>query len=223
MFRAAFAEFLATGLFVFLGAGSVVVTGGLLGETLTSARLLIIALAHGLAITLLVAATARFSGGHLNPAVSFGAWVDGKISLVKGVVYIISQLIGAVLGAFLLKTLIPQALAGNLGAHGLAPELGIMAGLLVEVILTFVLVFVVLGTALDPKGPGHLAPLAIGFAVLVDHLVGVPLTGASMNPARSFGPALAAGVWANHWIYWAGPLLGALLAALVYKFIFQRE
>ena len=98
------------------------------------------------------------------------------------------------------------------------------AGLLVEIVLTFVLVFVIFATAMDPKGPTHLAPMAIGLAYLVDSLVGIPLTGASMNPARSFGPAIVANVWADHWIYWLGPAIGAVLAALVYEFVFlERE
>lgn len=222
MWRPALAEGIGTLLFVFLGAGTVVVTGGLLGETLTSARLLAIALAHGLAIALLVAATARISGGHLNPAVTFGALTTGKISVRKAIAYVIAQLAGAIGAALLLQAIIPQALQGSLGAHGLGPGVSVGGGLLTETILTFTLVFVVFATAMDPKGPGHLAPMAIGLAVLVDHLLGVPLTGASMNPARSFGPALAAGVWANHWIYWAGPLIGAALAAFAYEW-FLRE
>ncbi len=92
-----------------------------------------------------------------------------------------------------------------------------------EIILTFALVFVVFATAMDPKGLAHIAPLAIGFTVAVDHLVGVPMTGASMNPARSFGPALVAGAWDNHWIYWVGPLIGGAVAALVYEFVFLRN
>ena len=88
--------------------------------------------------------------------------------------------------------------------------------------LTFFLVFVVFATAIDPKGPAHLAPFAIGLTILVGHLVGVPLTGASMNPARSFGPALAAGEWANHWVYWVGPILGGILAAGLYELVFLR-
>ena len=94
---------------------------------------------------------------------------------------------------------------------------GAGAGLLVEIILTFVLVFVVFATAIDPKGPAHIAPAAIGLAYLVDNLVGIPLTGASMNPARSFGPALVSGLWTAHWIYWVGPIVGAALAALLFE------
>ena len=101
---------------------------------------------------------------------------------------------------------------------------GAGAGLLLEGVLTFALVFVIFATAIDPKGLTHLAPMAIGLMVMVDHLIGVPMTGASMNPARSFGPAVVANVWTDHWIYWLGPLIGAALAALIYEFVFlQRE
>ena len=221
--RAAFAEFIATLLFIFLGAGTVVVTGGLIKEGLTSARLLAIAFAHGQAIALLVAATAKVSGGHINPAVTFGALITGKISLTKAVLYIVAQIVGAVVGAWLLAGVIPAAAQGSLGAHSLGSGITAGAGLVAEIVLTFALVFVVYATAIDPKGLANLAPIAIGLTVLVDHLIGVPVTGASMNPARSFGPALVAGVWNNHWIYWVGPLIGGALAAVVYEFIFLRR
>jgi aquaporin TIP len=221
--RAALAEGIATLLFIFLGAGTVVVTGGLIKEGLTSARLVAIALAHGLAIALLVSATAKISGAHINPAVTFGAWITGKISFAKGIVYVIAQLVGAIVGALLLAAVIPAAAQGNLGAHGLGSGVTAGGGLLAEIVLTFTLVFVIFGTAIDPKGLGQLAPAAIGLTVLVDHLFGVPVTGASMNPARSFGPALVAGAWDNHWIFWVGPLVGGGLAALVYEFVFLRR
>jgi glycerol uptake facilitator-like aquaporin len=98
-----------------------------------------------------------------------------------------------------------------------------LAGVIVEAILTFVLVFTVFATATDPPGLGNLAPIAIGFAILIDHFVGVPLTGASMNPARSFGPALVAGEWDDHWAYWVGPLIGGSVAALVYTFVYLNR
>ncbi len=221
--RATLAEFIATLLFVFLGAGTVVVTGGLLKDGLTSARLVAIALAHGLTIALLVSATAKISGGHINPAVTFGAWITGKIDLAKAIMYVVAQLLGAVVGALLLKAVIPAAAQGNLGAHGLGSGVTAGGGLLAEIVLTFALVFVVFATAMDPKGLGHLAPAAIGLTVLVDHLFGVPVTGASMNPARSFGPAFVAGAWDNHWVFWVGPLVGGGLAALVYEFVFLRR
>ena len=218
--RSTLAEFIATLLFVFLGAGSVIVSGGLPNGDLDAARLGIIAVAHGLAIAILAYATANISGGHINPAVTFAAWLTKKISAARGAMFIAAQLSGAVVGALLLLATIPAAAESNLGAHALGPEVSVSMGLLMEIIVTFALVFVIFATAVDPGGMGNLAPLAIGLAVLVDHLVAVPITGASMNPARSFGPALVAGSWSDHWIYWAGPLLGGAGAGLVYQFLF---
>ncbi len=218
--RAVGVELIATLLFVFLGAGTVVVTGQLTGDSLTPARLVAIALAHGLAIVLLVSATANISGGHINPAVTFAAVLSKNISIPRGALYVAAQATGAVLGALLIAAVVPGAIDGNLGSHGLADNMSEGSGLLAELILTFVLVFVVISTAMDPSGLKQIAPAAIGLAVLVDHLIGVPLTGASMNPARSFGPALVSGAWDAHWLYWLGPLLGGGLAALMYRFMF---
>ena len=218
--RFTLAEFIVTLLFVFLGAGSVVVSGGLPNGDLDAARLGIIAVAHGLVIAILAYATANISGGHINPAVTFAAWMTNKISAARGLMFIAAQLSGAVVGALLLLATIPAAAATNLGAHALGPDVSISMGLLMEIIVTFALVFVIFATAVDPGGMGNLAPLAIGLAVLVDHLVAVPITGASMNPARSFGPALVSGAWSDHWIYWVGPLLGGAGAGLVYQFMF---
>jgi aquaporin TIP len=229
VWQAVFAELIATLLFVFVGAGSVVVVTGVLGANpgADAAALTAIALANGLVIALLVAATAKISGGHINPAVTFGAVITGRMKLSTGVLYVAAQLAGAVIGALLLEAAVVGQFEGNLGAHVLNLEVldGEGAGVLVEAVLTFILVFTVFATAMDPRGMANLAPIAIGFAVLVDHLVGVPLTGASMNPARSFGPALVAGFWDDHWVYWLGPLIGGGLAALVYylTFMWGRE
>ena len=217
--QAVFAELIATMLFVFVGAGSVVVIGGVAD----SGGLVAVALAHGLAIAVLVAAIGRISGGHINPAVTFGAVITGRMKLSTGVLYVVAQLAGAVIGALLLEAALVGAIEGNLGAHALNLDAldGKGAGVLVEAVLTFMLVFAVFATAMDPRGMASLAPMAIGFAVLVDHMVGVPLTGASMNPARTFGPALVAGAWSDHWVYWLGPLIGGGLAAFVYYFTFM--
>ena len=225
--RPAAAEGIATFLFVFLGAGTVVVTGG---------ALVPVAFAHGLAIAMLVFATAHLSGGHINPAVTFGAIITGKIDLPQGVLYIAAQLGGAILGALLLVAVLAGVDMGDgmgsLGDHRLAtgvPALGgadvaQWQGLIVEIVLTFVLVFVVFSAAMDPRGAGNIAPLAIGLAVLVDYFIGAPLTGASMNPARTLGPALIANSWGSEfWIYWVGPLVGGGLAALVYTYIFAED
>ena len=218
--QAALAELIATWLFVFLGAGAVVATAMIGGDAMTPERLIAIAMAHGLAIAILVAAIARFSGGHINPAVTVSAVVTRKIGLTKGVMYVVAQLLGAALGAYLLQAVIPTASEGNLGAHALSVDVG--PGIVVEMVLTFALVFVIFATAMDSRGPAHLAPFAIGITVMVDHFVGVPLTGASMNPARSFGPALAAGQWADHWVYWVGPIFGGVIAAALYEIVYLR-
>jgi aquaporin TIP len=218
LWRSAIAEGIAVLLFVFIGAGAVVVMG-----PLNPTSLIAIALTHGLAIATLVAMTASLSGGHVNPAVTFSAVVTGRMKAAPGAVYIAAQLIGAVAGALLLQAVLVDSLEGALGAHPGATENvdGVGAAVLVEAILTFVLVFVVFATAMDTKrGLGNVAPLAIGLAILIDHFIGVPLTGASMNPARSFGPALVAGEWTDHWIYWVGPGLGGAFAALLYMVLY---
>jgi aquaporin TIP len=230
VWRAALAELIGVLLFVFVGAGSVAVMANFVGGADTPDELGVtfiafitaIALAHGLAIATMVAATARLSGGHINPAVTFSAVVTGRMKAGTGIVYAAAQLIGAVLGALLLDMVLKDG--GNLGAHGVSDLVdGKGAAVVVEAILTFVLVFTVFATAMDKRGMGNLAPIAIGTAILIDHFVGVPLTGASMNPARSFGPALVAGEWDDHWVYWAGPLLGAALAGVVYTWLYLER
>ena len=218
--RATLAEFVATLLFVFLGAGAVIVSGGLPNGELGSARLIVIALAHGLTIIFLAYAMANISGGHINPVVSFAAVLTKKMRAARGLMFITAQLVGAVAGASLLLAAIPDAVDTNLGAHALGPDVSVSMGLIMEIIITFALVLVIFATAVDPRGIGNMAPLAIGLTVTVGHLLAVPITGASMNPARSFGPALVAGAWADHWIYWIGPLLGAAAAALLYQLAF---
>jgi MIP family channel proteins len=226
--QAAAAEFVATLSFVFLGPAAVVASFIAFGGTdqLTPARLIVIAMGHGFAIAVLVWAIAHISGGHINPAVTIAAFVVGKIKLAKAGLYVIAQLSGAVCGAFLLKAVIPDTQEGGLGAHALSPAMqdeSAVLGFLVEVVLTFFLVFVVFAVAMDKRGPGNMAPFAIGMVVMLDHFIGVPLTGASMNPARTLGPAWAADQWADHWIYWAGPIVGGIIAAVVYQVVFAQK
>jgi len=222
--RDALAEFVATFLFIFIGCGSVVASGIAAGGTLDSGRLVAIALGHGFAIALLVYGTAKISGGYINPAVTFAAVVTKQITVTKGAMFVVLQLAGAVLGAVVLSVVVPDAVEGNLGAHALGAGVSAWMGLIAEIVLTFVLVFTVFATAMNPKkNMGNLAPLAIGLSILVIHLVAVPLTGAGVNPARSLGPAVAAGAWANHWIYWVGPLIGAALAGLGYQAFFAPD
>jgi MIP family channel proteins len=221
--RALAGEFLGCLLFIVFGAGTVAVTGGLLGEKLTSARLLAIALVHGLAFALLVSAMRRISGGHLNPAVTFAVLIRRQIGLTKAVLYVLSQCSGAVAGALLLTLIIPSPLQGNLVAHDLGMRVTVGGGLLTEILITFMLVSAVLAATAASTRPVSTGLVAIGLSVIVGQLFGVPLTGGSMNPARSFGPALVVGVWTNHWIFWVGPLVGGAVAAFGYEFFVSDD
>jgi MIP family channel proteins len=215
------AELLATFTFVFMGVGAIgaAVGAGLNQTPLDTAGLVIIALGHGLGIFLGIVVIGRITGAHLNPAVTIAAIISGNIGITRGLTFIVGQLGGAALAAFL----IDQFVWGidNLGVHGLSVESG--DGLVIEVILTFFLVFTIFATAIDKRGNAAWAPLAIGLVVFVDHLIAVPLTGASMNPARTFGPALIHGQWADQWVYWVGPIVGGIAAAVTYVMIFGEK
>ncbi|TMC22327.1 MAG: aquaporin [Chloroflexi bacterium] len=213
------AEFVGTFVFVFIGAGSIITnvsTRGAIG-------LLGIALAHGLALSMVVSAFGGTSGAHINPAVTIGFMVTRRITPDLGIVYIAAQLAGATLAGFLLQAIFPQAVwqAAQLGTPALAPDVSFGTGILVETILTFFLLLAVFGTAVDERAP-KIGGFGIGLTVLVDILVGGPLTGAAMNPARTFGPALAGGFWQNNLVYWIGPILGAVLATLFYEYVILR-
>lgn len=230
--RAVAAEFIATGMFVTIGVGSVIAAGAFISDPTegpSAAFITAVAVAHGLGILLAVSATANISGGHINPAVTFAMMLTGKIKVSTGLLYVAAQLIAATFAALLLKGIIVGPFEAGLGAHGISQVLeenvgdGAGAGLLLEIVLTFFLLYVIFATAVDPKGPRHLAPAAIGLVIMADHFVGIPLTGASMNPARSFGPALVAEIWDDHWIYWLGPLIGGGVAALVYQYVFLTQ
>lgn len=203
------AEAIGTFALCFIGAGSICINAGLVG----------IALAHGCVLAVMISALGHISGGHFNPAVTAGALVGGKIKGPMAGYYVAAQLIGAVVAGFMLRMVFPEVTwqPVNLGTPGLAPGVSVGTGILVELVLTFFLVLVVYGTAIDDRGTWKaIGGFGIGFTVLCDILMGGPLTGASMNPARTFGPALAAGYWANHIVYWIGPLAGGALAGLVY-------
>jgi MIP family channel proteins len=215
--RRCVAEFIGTFALIFVGVGAIYHNAGLLA----------VALAHGLTIAVMVSATGAISGGQLNPAVTFGLLVGGKMSVKDSVAYWAAQLAGAAVAAFILLFLFtdqldPQkgaSMASTIVANGTPdlPKSGItnVQGVLIETILTFFLVFVVYGTAVDARAP-KIGGLAIGLTVALDILFGGPFTGAAMNPARTFGPALASGHWAHQWIYWVGPMLGGALAGGVY-------
>ncbi len=211
------AEFVGTFTLIFIGVGAIYNDPGLLG----------VALAHGLAIAVMVSATGGISGGHLNPAVTFGVLLGGKIGLKDSLAYWVAQLAGGAAAGFLLLCLLgdnPQS-ATSIVAKG-TPNLGEgvswSKGIVIEAVLTFFLVFVVYGSAVDARAP-KIGGLAIGLTVALDILFGGPLTGAAMNPARTFGPALASGQWANHAVYWIGPLLGGGAAGLIYGRFLSKQ
>jgi MIP family channel proteins len=185
------------------------------------AGLVIIALGHGLGIFIGIAVIGRITGAHLNPAVTIALWVSGNIGLVRGLSYIVGQLAGAALAALVLDQFVWGL--DNLGVHGLGAGVSTANGLAIEIILTFFLVFTIFATAIDKRGNAAWAPMAIGLVIFVDHLVAVPLTGASMNPARSCGPALIHGAWDTHCLYWVGPIVGGLVAAAGYVAIFGTK
>jgi MIP family channel proteins len=216
--RALMAEFLGTLLFVVFSAGTAAVTGGLLAERMTSARLLAVALATGVAYAVFMGAAMPISGGHLNPAVTFAALMSKQIRAAKAVMYVLSQCAGAVVGALLLMVMIPSSMHGSLGSDMLASRVTIGGGLVTEIVLTSVLVAAVLAAA---RGGSPVRLAVVGLVVVLGQLVGAPLTGGSMNPARTFGPALVAGIWNNHWVYWFGPLIGAAVAIFVYDVCFH--
>jgi aquaporin TIP len=211
------AELIGTFALIFVGVGAIANNAGLLG----------VAFAHGLTIAVMVSATAGISGGHLNPAVTFGLLVGKQIGVPKAIAYWISQLIGAVGGGVLLVNLLGSAVRS--GAEAVAagtPDLsgiGPVKGTLIEAVLTFFLVFVVYGTAVDSRAP-KIGGLAIGLTTTLDILFGGPLTGAAMNPARTFGPAVAGAHWNHHPVYWIGPLLGGAAAGLDYgNFLIKQD
>jgi MIP family channel proteins len=220
------AEFIGTFLFVLTASGCICADQALHAEGQTGIGLVGIALAQGLAYAIIVSAIGHISGGHINPAVTIGFWVTRKMNTLLALGYWIAQLLGSISAAYVLFKLLPPSVWGPvaLGTPDLAPEFTRMHGMALEFLMTFFLVFVFFATAADAKGAFHkVAGSAIGLTIAVDVLIGWPFTGASMNPARSLGPALVSSHWANHGVYWAGPLLGGVVAAWIYDTIFLRE
>ncbi|XP_020096879.1 aquaporin TIP4-4 [Ananas comosus] len=217
--RAVAAEVILTFLFVFAGVAAAMAAGKMAGGTDTIMGLTAVALAHGLVVAAMIAAGLHISGGHLNPAVTLGLAVGGHITLFRSLLYVLAQLLGSALACLLLKYL-----TGGLDTpvHALAAGIGAFQGVLMEIVLTFSLLFSVYGTIVDPKKgcTAGLGPVLIGLVIAGNVLAGGPFSGASMNPARSFGPALASWNWTDHWVYWVGPIIGGGLGGLVYEHIF---
>ena len=213
------AEFVGTFALVFVGGGAVLLASTP-GSTIS---LLEVALAHGLILAVMVTATMRVSG-HLNPAVTIGFLVTRRIGAMMAGIYLVAQLLGATLAAYVHKWVYPEAMfaAAQGGRQFVSLDIGTTQAYTLEAIATFFLVFVVFGSAVDPKSP-RVGGLAIGFTLAAAVLAIGPLTGASLNPARSFGPAVASGIFEGQAIYWIGPILGGIAAALIYDSLFIRH
>jgi aquaporin TIP len=218
--RRGVAEFIGAFTLIFIGAGSIIAAGDIHDPSLIG-----IALAHGLAIAIMVSALGHISGGHFNPAVTFGFLITKRIEPLLAVVYWVAQLAGAAIAALLLKALLPSAAteAVQLGVPATGHGVGAGAAFGLEAIGTFFLVLVVFATAVDPRGTfKSIAGLAIGLTISIDILFMGPYTGAAVNPARAFGPQLIGGHWSNGWVWYAGPLLGGAVAALLYEYLYLR-
>ena len=209
-----FAELIGTAILVFVGCGSAVVLG-----CDASGGHLAVALAFGLAIVATAYVIGAVSGCHINPAVSLAVLIHKKMSVTEFVIYVIAQIVGAIIGAAVLRGVVAFGvvdLTGGLGSNGIA-NVGIFGAIVVEVVLTFIFVLTILGVTSDDK-KGSVAGLVIGLTLAFVHIIGIPLTGTSVNPARSIGPAIFAGGAAlkDLWVFIVAPLAGAALAALVF-------
>lgn len=212
------AEFIGVFMLVFIGGGAIVVNTFTSAASGSGSGLAGIAAAHGLALAIAVTATLGISGGHINPAVTVGLWSVGRIDSRKAGLYVVAQLAGAALAAVLVKALLPAGAGqvAQLGALTFGDQTSFGQGLLVEAVLTFLLAFSFMATAVDPRAP-KIGGFGIGLTLWMCILVGGPLTGAGLNPARWFGPALVAGYWKASVAYIVGPLVGAVIAMQVYE------
>nr|XP_031850434.1 aquaporin AQPAn.G isoform X3 [Nomia melanderi] len=213
-----FGEALGTFLLVLIGCASCITWSN------NPPTVVHIAFTFGLAVASLAHVLGPISGCHVNPAVSIGLLVSGNCSFLKTLCYVVCQCCGAIAGSAVLKVLIPGAPTQGLGATNLAPSVTDSQGIFMEAIVTFLLVLVVHAVT-DPKRTDTKgwAPMAIGLTITVAHMAAVPVTGSSMNPARTLGPSVILGDWKNLWIYWIGPILGACVAGILYKLAFKRK
>jgi len=209
-------EALGTFVLTFIGAGSIIATQG--------NTLIVIALAHGIALAIAVTAAMNISGGHINPAVTLGMLATRKITVRHAAVYIVAQVAGAIIAGYLLMALYPTAMgnAVHWGTPGLGPDTSVAQGILFEAVMAFILVFAVFGTAVDPRHP-KVGGFGVGLAIAIDIMAGGPYTGAAMNPARAIGPAIASLDFTNWYVYWIGPILGAVIAALLYNYVILKN
>lgn len=225
--RAWLAEAIGTYALVFFGPLSITIAIAVFGMSLGAESLLIISLGHGAVIGIMAYVFGHVSGTHINPAVTIAMMATRRIGLGDGAGYIGSQLVGAVAASATLAAVIPkyasQVKYGVQTGPSAFLDGSAASGFAVEAILTFFLVATIFMVAVHRKAAAGFAGAAIGTMIFLLHLVGVPLTGASMNPARTFGPALLSGFWEFHWMYWAGPIVGALVAAFIMNYMFVKK
>jgi MIP family channel proteins len=214
------AEFIGTFGFVFVSVGTIA------ADQMLSGRLgpIGIILASGIALAAMMSATAALSGGHLNPAITFGLFLARKVDRGTAVTYIFSQCLGALVAMLVLEFAMPtMSLAAVwFGTPRLGVNISPISGLGIEFILTFLLMFVFYGTMIDQRAP-KVGGLFVGLMYVVGLFVAGPISGGAFNPARHFGPALISGIVDNFWIYWIGPAAGAALAAIIYNLILERQ
>jgi aquaporin TIP len=213
--RRGIAELIGAFTLIFAGMGSIAFAGG--------SGLVAVALAHGLAIAIMVSAMGHISGAHFNPAITLAFLLTRRIVPSLAAVYVIAQLLGATLAALALRALFPEEANLDAGVPVLHDTINGWQGIGIEAVLTFFLVWAVFATAVDPGGTfKSIAGLAIGLAITIDILAAGPLTGAAMNPARAFGPELVQNVWSDWWVYWIGPAIGAVVAGIGYEYLYLR-
>jgi MIP family channel proteins len=218
--RALVAEAIGAFTLIFAGAGVII-----LAAANANINMVAIALAPGLAVALMMMALGHISGGHFNPAITIGLWVTRRVESITAVGYVFAQLIGAIVAAIALVVFFPESMrdAVNLGTPRLGPQIEFLQGVGIEAILAFFLAIVFCGTVLDSRGPKIVGGLAVGLVYTLDVLAGFPLTGAVINPARALGPALVSGEWGDHLVYWVGPIVGGVVGALVYHYVFSND
>lgn len=225
MFKKLFAEFIGTAVLVTLGCGTAMLVGC---DAVNGGGYILTALAFGLVIVAMAYSIGNISGCHINPAVSLGVLLSGGMSFKEFICYVCAQILGACAGSAILAGIFTlggvEDKTGGFGSNGLAGVGGSpVAGLIVEIVLTFVFVIAILGVTSKKANHGSFAGVVIGLTLTLVHILGIGLTGTSVNPARSIGPALAAAIAGNGaplaslWVFIVGPLVGAALAALVYK------
>jgi MIP family channel proteins len=222
------AEFLGTFAFVFFSAGAICTDAYLASTGQSGLGALGIALAAGLAFGAMVAALAHISGGHFNPAISIGFWVTRRLSTLNTITYWIAQLAGGAAAAYAVKWLLPDSPWTPKALASIAPDLSgdftRAHSIALEALMTFFLVLVFFAMSVDARAASaKITGIAAGLVVVISVLFGGPFTGAALNPARAFGPALAITHWQNHGVYWVGPLLGGVLAAFLYDKLFLRN